>query len=96
MKTGIGSGDHRLQKKSHQSKVPMRLFDLHEDCLEFNDEGHDDEMEHDHDMEDDDEMEPPGTPHDSGDEHTVDGHENFPQSSTSQKHQITRCGISSR
>ena len=63
---GIGSSDHPLQKKSRQSKVPMRLFDPHEDCLEPNDEGNDDEME------------PPGTPHDSGDEHTVDGQETFP------------------
>ena len=76
--TCIGSSDHPLQKKSRQSKVPMRLFDPHEDCLEANGEGNDDEMEHNHDMEHDDEMEPPGTPHDSGDEHTVDGQENFP------------------
>lgn len=80
-KTGIGSSDHPLHKKARQSKVPMRLF---EDCLEANDEGnddemgHDDEMEHDHDMEHDDEMEPPGTPHDAGDEATVDGQETFP------------------
>ena len=73
-KTGIGSSDHPLHKKAHQSKVPMRLF---EDCLEANDEGNDDEMEHDHDMEHDDEMEPPRTPHDAGDEPTVDGQETF-------------------
>ena len=75
-KTGIRSSDHPLQKKARQSKVPMRLFEdfPHEDCLEAND----DEVEHDHDMEHDDEMEPPGTPHDFGDEHTVDGQENFP------------------
>jgi len=78
--TGVGSSDHLLQKKARQSKVPMRLFEdcPHEDCLEANDDGNDDEMEHDHDMEHDDEMEPPGTPHDSGDEHTVDGQETFP------------------
>jgi hypothetical protein len=74
-KTGIDSSDHPLHKKARRSKVPMRLF---EDCLEANDEGNDDEMEHDHDMEHDDEMEPPGTPHDTGDEPTVDGQETFP------------------
>ena len=35
-------------------------------------------MEHDHDMEHDDEMQPPGTPHDSEDEHIVDGQKTFP------------------
>ena len=74
-KTGIGSSDHPLHKKDRQSKVPMRIF---EDFLEANDEGNDDEIGHDHDMEHDDEMEPPGTPHDAGDEATVDGHETFP------------------
>ena len=71
-KTGIGSSDHPLQKKDRQSKVPMRLFDPLEVCIESIDEGNDDEMEHG------DEMEPARTPHDSGDEHTVDGQENFP------------------
>jgi hypothetical protein len=61
----------QCNKKVRQSKVQMRIFDPPEVPLESIDEGTDVDR---HDTSEHDESEP-GTPHDSGDEHIVDGEE---------------------
>ena len=68
VKRGIGSSRARMQQQHQQSNVPMRIFDTPPVGLESIDEGTDFDQ---HDMHEHDEMEP-RTPHDSGDEPTVD------------------------
>ena len=66
--TCIGSSDAPMQQQCRQSNVPMRIFETPAIGLESIDEGTDFDQH--------DETEP-RTPHDSGDEPTVDDHENF-------------------
>jgi len=74
VETGIGSSDAPMQQQRRQSNVPMRLFDTPLVGLKSIDEGTDFDQ---HDMPKHDETEP-RTPHDSGDEPTVDDYETFP------------------
>jgi hypothetical protein len=69
--TAIGSSDGPMQQKSRHSKAQVRIFDTPEVPLESIDEHNDVDR---HDTPEHDEPEP-GTPHDSGEERTVDGEE---------------------
>ena len=69
--TAIGSSDGPMQKKGQHNKVQVSLSELPEVPLESIDERNDFDQ---HDMLEHDEPEP-GTPHDSREEHTVDGEE---------------------
>ena len=66
--TGTGSSHAPMQQQRWQSNVPMRIFDTPTVGLESIDEGTDFDQ---HDMLEHDETEP-RTPHDSGDEPTID------------------------
>ena len=72
--TGIGSSDAPMQQQCRQSNVPIRIFDTPLVGLESIDKGTDFDQ---HDMTEHDEMEL-RTPHDYGDEATIDDQENFP------------------
>ena len=74
VETGIGSNHAPMQQQHWQSNVPMRIFDTPLVGLESIDEGTNFDQ---HDMLKHDDMEP-RTPHDSGDEPTVDDQETFP------------------
>ena len=67
----IGSSEGPMQKKGRHNKVQVRLFEPPEVPLESIDEKNDFDW---HDTPEHDEPEP-GTPHDSREEHTVDGEE---------------------
>jgi hypothetical protein len=69
--TAIGSSEGPMQKKGRHSKVQVRLFEPPEVPLESIDERSDFDR---HDTPEHDESEP-GTPHDSREEHIVDGHD---------------------
>ena len=67
--TGIGSSHAPMKQQRRQSNVPMRIFDTPPVGLESIHEGTNFDQ---HDMPE------PRTPHDSGDEPTIDDHETFP------------------
>ena len=69
--TTIGSSDGPIQKKCQHRKVQVRIFEPPEVPLESIDERNDFDR---HDTPEHDELEP-RTPHDSGEECTVDGEE---------------------
>ena len=69
--TAIGSNDGPMQQKCRHRKVQVRLFEPPEVPLESIDERNDFDQ---HDTPEHNEPEL-GTPHDSGEEHTVDGHD---------------------
>ena len=69
--TAIGSSDGPMQKKGRHSKVQVRLFETPEVPLESIDERNDFDR---HDTPEHDEPKI-GTPHDSREEHIVDGHD---------------------
>ena len=75
VETGIGSSHAPMQQQRRQSHVPMRLFDTPPVGLKSIIEGIDFDQ---HDVPEHDEMEP-RTPHDSGDEPTIDDQETFPR-----------------
>ena len=75
VETSIGSSDAPMQQQHRQTNVPMRLFDTPPVGLESIDEGTDFDQ---HDMPEHDETEP-RTPHDFGDEPTVDDQKTFPR-----------------
>ena len=72
--TAIGSSEGPMQNKGWHNKVQVSLFEPpHEVPLESIDERNDFDR---HDTPEHDESEP-GTPHDSGEERTVDGEDNI-------------------
>ena len=73
VKTSIGSNHVPMQQQRRQSNVPMSIFDTPPVGLESIDEG---TYFDQHGMPEHDDMEP-RTPHDSGDEPTVDDQEIF-------------------
>jgi hypothetical protein len=71
--TSIGSSDGPMQKKGLHIKVQVMFFEPLEVPLESIDERNDFDR---HDTLDHDELEP-GNPHDSGEEHTLDGQDSI-------------------